>query len=216
MYPKSINYWLRKIRIRGAWLLLIVAVLLARQELYWPGLVLAFSGLMVRLWASGHIDKDGSLANSGPYAYTRNPLYLGSLIMALGFCWALSSYVLFALVAILFSLIYYPTMIEEEKKLFKKFGKEFKLYQKSVPRLFPNRLIPIKRSIKKFSWSQVRQNHEWRAILVFLLLCFTFDLAEDVIHPFIDQKASFPALVKDYAQLAGDRHLDKKSVKGKE
>ncbi len=99
------------------------------------GLVIA-PGLLIRALASGHVRKNEALATSGPYAYTRNPLYLGSLLMGLGFCVAARSWwVGVALVAMLF-VIYLPVIRDEEAFLRRTFP-EFEEYARRVPQMLP-------------------------------------------------------------------------------
>ena len=74
-------------------------------------------GLLVRGLASGHVQKDKQLTTSGPYAYTRNPLYLGSLLMAAGFALAARNWWIVALMLIMFAVIYVPVIAGEERYL---------------------------------------------------------------------------------------------------
>jgi len=100
------------------------------------GVVLIVPGLLIRALASGHVRKNEALATSGPYAYTRNPLYLGSLLMGIGFAVAARSWwVGFVLVAMFFA-IYLPVIRDEEAFLRQKFP-EFEEYALRVPRMFP-------------------------------------------------------------------------------
>jgi protein-S-isoprenylcysteine O-methyltransferase Ste14 len=106
------------------------------------GGAVALVGLLVRAWASGHIRKNDALATSGPYAHTRNPLYLGSFVMGLGFTVAASGRwwqfaVLGALFAALFLGIYVPVMRVEAQHLAAKFGGEFEAYARAVPLFLP-------------------------------------------------------------------------------
>ena len=78
-------------------------------------------GLWLRAWASGHLEKNMRLAESGPYAYVRNPLYLGTLIVAAGFAIASRRWLLAALFAVVFLLIYLPAIQLEEQHLRKLF-----------------------------------------------------------------------------------------------
>ena len=106
------------------------------------GGALALLGLLIRAWASGHIRKNDALATSGPYAYTRNPLYLGSFVMGLGFTVAASGRwwqlaVLGAAFAAPFLAIYVPAMRVEAQTLAGKFGGEFDAYARAVPLFLP-------------------------------------------------------------------------------
>lgn len=106
------------------------------------GGAVALVGLGIRAWASGHIRKNARLAVSGPYAHTRNPLYLGSFILGLGFTVAASSgpalfLLLGGLFAALFLGIYWPVMRVEAATLAEMFGEDYRAYAAAVPLLFP-------------------------------------------------------------------------------
>jgi protein-S-isoprenylcysteine O-methyltransferase Ste14 len=100
------------------------------------GLPLAALGLALRGWAAGHLEKNRRLATSGPYAYTRNPLYLGTLLVAAGLAAASRSPGLAVLFGIVFVLIYLPVIELEEQHLRKLFP-EFADYAEKTPRLCP-------------------------------------------------------------------------------
>ena len=101
------------------------------------GAVISLIGLMIRAWASGHIRKNQTLAISGPYAYSRNPLYVGSFVMGLGFTLASGVWWLAILFAILFLGIYLPVMRNEAKELTAIFGESFAKYAEEVPLFIP-------------------------------------------------------------------------------
>jgi len=100
------------------------------------GLVLVLPGLWLRSYASGYVKKDSELTTTGPYAYTRNPLYLGSMLIAFGFAAAAASWVILALLTVLFAAIYIPTILSEETYLREHFA-GFDAYTREVPRLLP-------------------------------------------------------------------------------
>lgn len=104
---------------------------------------IALLGLGLRAWAAGHIRKNSALATSGPYAYTRNPLYLGSFVLGLGFTIASGRWWLGLLFAALFLGIYLPVMRVEATTLAELFGEDYKVYSRAVPLFFP-RLIPFR------------------------------------------------------------------------
>ena len=103
-------------------------------------LLLVIPGALLRGYASGYVKKNAELATTGPYAYTRNPLYLGSMLMAFGFAAASRSWFIFFLLAVLFTIIYLPTILSEEAFLRQAFP-DFDAYMRAVPRLLP-RLTP--------------------------------------------------------------------------
>lgn len=120
-------------------------------------------GLALRALASGHVQKNEQLTMTGPYAYTRNPLYLGSLILAIGFVIAARSLWIAVILVILFLAIYLPVIRAEEKYLAQRFP-EFDGYAQRVPRLLP-RKIPSADRGGKFSWALYWKHREYNATL---------------------------------------------------
>jgi protein-S-isoprenylcysteine O-methyltransferase Ste14 len=100
------------------------------------GFVIAIAGIVVRAIASGHIQKNAALATTGPYAYTRNPLYLGSIIIALGFIAAARNVWIGLATLAMFTFIYLPVIKAEEKYLRSTFP-DYQSYASHVPRLLP-------------------------------------------------------------------------------
>jgi protein-S-isoprenylcysteine O-methyltransferase Ste14 len=100
------------------------------------GATVAAAGLFLRAMASGHVKKNEQLAITGPYAYCRNPLYLGSIIIAIGF--AIASRDLWVALGIiaLFVVIYAPVIRSEEAFLRQQFA-DYDSYTRRVPRLLP-------------------------------------------------------------------------------
>jgi protein-S-isoprenylcysteine O-methyltransferase Ste14 len=99
-------------------------------------LVLVSPGLWLRAYASGYVKKNAELTVTGPYAYTRNPLYLGSMLIAFGFAAAAANWVILIALTVLFAAIYVPTILSEEEYLRGQFA-GFDGYAARVPRLFP-------------------------------------------------------------------------------
>ena len=130
------------------------------------GAVVSILGLGVRAWASGHIRKNSALATSGPYAFTRNPLYLGSFLLGVGFTIASGFWPLGILFALLFLGIYFPVMRVESATLAELFGKEFEDYARQVPLFFP-RITPYRNgdSANRFDSSLYMRYREYRAAL---------------------------------------------------
>jgi len=132
---------------------------------------IALVGLALRAWSAGHIRKNAELATSGPYAYTRNPLYLGSLLLGVGFTIASGQPWLALPFAALFLGIYFPVMRVEAKQLAELFGEDYKMYADAVPLLLP-RLSPY-RDVKtvgaKFDASLYMRYREYRAALGLLI-----------------------------------------------
>jgi protein-S-isoprenylcysteine O-methyltransferase Ste14 len=99
-------------------------------------LLLVLPGLWLRAYASGYVKKNRELTQTGPYAYTRNPLYLGSILIAAGFAVALLSWPVAAVLTAMFLIIYVPVIASEERFLRSTFS-DFDAYCHRVPRLIP-------------------------------------------------------------------------------
>jgi protein-S-isoprenylcysteine O-methyltransferase Ste14 len=127
------------------------------------GSAVAMVGLAIRALASGHVKKNEVLSVTGPYAYTRNPLYFGSLVLAAGFVAASRSWWVALLVVAMFFAIYVPVIRSEEHFLRGRFP-EFAEYERHVPRLFP-RLRPHQSSSESFSWHLYWKHREYNAAL---------------------------------------------------
>jgi protein-S-isoprenylcysteine O-methyltransferase Ste14 len=155
----------RRIRVPLGFLFAIAYIWLARptrNSMIVGGLVL-LPGLLLRALASGHVHKNEQLATSGPYAYTRNPLYLGSLILALGFAIAARSWWIVLITAVMFCVIYLPVISSEEKFLRQTFP-EFEEYTRHVPRLLP-RFTAFPSGSGQFSSALYWKHREYNAIL---------------------------------------------------
>ena len=135
------------------------------------GAAISVLGLALRAWAAGHIRKNDALAVSGPYAYTRNPLYFGSFLLGLGFTVAASRWQLALLFAVLFFGIYFPVMRVESGTLEALFGDNFRRYAREVP-LFLPRLTAFREqssSIPGFDATLYLRYREYRAGLGLLI-----------------------------------------------
>jgi protein-S-isoprenylcysteine O-methyltransferase Ste14 len=132
--------WVQRLRVPLGFLFAAVFIIFSRPTTITIliGAIVAFCGLMVRAWASGHIRKNAVLGVSGPYAYTRNPLYLGSFLLGIGFTIASGRPILWMLFVGLFLGIYWPVMRLEESHLKKLFGEEYLRYAAQVPLFFPS------------------------------------------------------------------------------
>jgi len=134
------------------------------------GAAIALLGLGVRAWAVGHLDKNQYLAVTGPYAYTRNPLYLGSLLMGSGFAIAGGSLALGIAFVALFVLVYWPVMRREEGHLRRQFGETYDRYADVVPLLLPTRFARERTfpCSEKFGWARYKKNREYEAAAGYL------------------------------------------------
>jgi protein-S-isoprenylcysteine O-methyltransferase Ste14 len=126
------------------------------------GALVALPGLALRAWASGHLKKNEALATTGPYAYTRNPLYLGSFMMGLGFTIAAGRAFLVLIFVIMILGIYLPVMRVESETLSELFGRRYERYANEVP-LFLPRLSPYRRSETDFDRALYLRYREYRA-----------------------------------------------------
>jgi protein-S-isoprenylcysteine O-methyltransferase Ste14 len=129
----------------------------------WIGGVIAIAGTLLRFWAAGHIEKGKSLTQGGPYAFTRNPLYLGSFLMALGVILGGQGYWLLLPFMGFFSAFYFPAMKAEEQELFNGYGQQFVDYSKSVPLFIPG-FRKTGHASSTFLWSRAIRNREHHTV----------------------------------------------------
>jgi protein-S-isoprenylcysteine O-methyltransferase Ste14 len=161
-------------RVRIGYLLAVVVLWLSRpqQRSILFGACVGLLGLAIRAYAAGYLHKQAVLTTTGPYARTRNPLYFGSSILALGAAIAMNSWWSAALLLFYFALVYTLVMRHEEIELRGHHGAEFDTYAKSVPLFFPSLTTPRQPAATSgsFSWAQYQRNHEYQAALGFLFL----------------------------------------------
>lgn len=128
----------RRIRVPTGFVFSVVYLWLAQPR--WAtiaaGGAIALLGIAIRAFASGHVKKNAELTTTGPYAHTRNPLYLGSLILGAGFAVAAWNWMVAAIMAAIFVAIYIPVIRGEEAFLRQTFA-EYDEYARRVPRLLP-------------------------------------------------------------------------------
>jgi protein-S-isoprenylcysteine O-methyltransferase Ste14 len=129
----------------------------------WIGGVIALVGALLRLWAAGHIEKGKVLTQGGPYAFARNPLYLGSFFMAFGIIMAGQGYWLLLPFAAFFALFYLPVMRAEEQELLNGYGERFLEYSRRVPLFVPGFRKTAPNS-STFLWSRVFRNREHHTV----------------------------------------------------
>ena len=156
----------RRIRVPLGFLFALFYLWLARPSpLYMTaGLLLMFPGLALRALASGYVRKDRELTSTGPYAYTRNPLYLGSLLIAAGFAVAARNWWIALATIALFAAVYLPVVWAEEERLRRAFP-GYAAYAAQVPRFIP-RLSPAEHSqAQGFSRELYLQHREYNAAL---------------------------------------------------
>lgn len=128
------------------------------------GIPISVVGLAIRAWAAGHLAKNQRLATGGPYAYARNPLYLGTLLVAAGLAVACRSLGLAILFAAVFLLIYLP-VIELEEQHLRRIFPEYADYARRVRRLLPT--WPKRHETQGFRFAIYMRNQEYQALLGF-------------------------------------------------
>jgi len=123
------------------------------------GLAVALPGELLRLWASGHIDKGREITTSGPYRFVRHPLYLGSAILGVGFIIAAWNAIVGVLVSAYLAFTMAAAIRTEEATLDARFSGAYSDYR-------AGRLSPAQ---QRFSWTRVAKNREYRAVIGFVL-----------------------------------------------
>ena len=129
------------------------------------GAPIALCGVAMRAWASGHLRKNAELAVSGPYAYTRNPLYFGSFILVIGVVICGGSWWLAILLLGFFLAVYLPVMQAEAAHMHELFPQDFAEYEQNVPLLLPRLTAWRKGAARRFDQSLYLKYREYRALL---------------------------------------------------
>ena len=166
-------------------LLLALSLMFHRRDGGWAayevGIGFVVLGEVVRFWSAGYIAKDAVIATGGPYAHVRNPLYFGSLLLAVGYglvsglgVWG----VLFTVA--LFLVFHLAAILYEEKFLTQKFGQPYLDYVRRVPRLLPSPW-PRTTGTGSFTWAQSLKNREQTSALFALIFVLLLSL-RFVIH----------------------------------
>ncbi len=160
----------RRVRVPLGFVVAAIFLVFARPTwltLAWS-LVLVLPGLWLRGYAAGYVKKNAELTRTGPYAYTRNPLYLGSMGIAAGFAVAAGRWWLVVLLVGMFLAIYVPTILSEEAFLRGAFP-SFDEYARKVPRLLPRvtaaRFEDGDGAVGRFSPERYRHHHEYNALM---------------------------------------------------
>jgi protein-S-isoprenylcysteine O-methyltransferase Ste14 len=166
------NFWMRW-RVRIGYPVAIAYLLLAKPSprSIWVGSLLGILGIAIRAWAAGHLRKHEGLATSGPYAFTRNPLYFGSTILAAGFA-VIGNSVWAAILIAAYLLLFYPAVMRrEEAELRTEYGGEFEAYARLVPLFWPRlpARTPHASASAPFSGQFYLSNREYQALIGFVL-----------------------------------------------
>jgi hypothetical protein len=161
-------------RVRLSYPLAILVLWFARptpRSILW-GAPLGLLGLLIRARAAGHLHKQEVLTVTGPYAYTRNPLYFGSAVLTIAASVAAHSGISASILCAYFALFYSIVMRREETELRAHHEAAFEEYARTVPLFFP-RITPARLPFAgagAFSFAQYKRNHEYQAAVGFLLL----------------------------------------------
>jgi len=166
MFPKPYADFVQRLRVPAGFVLLIAFAFLSRPSGFSmeAGLPIALAGLLLRAWAAGHLAKNQQLAVSGPFAYVRNPLYLGTLLTAAGLVVAAREIWLVLLFAVAFVLVYLPAIELEEQHLRTIFP-AYAAYAERIHRFLPFAKWAGVQS--RFSWPLYRRNEEYKALAGF-------------------------------------------------
>jgi protein-S-isoprenylcysteine O-methyltransferase Ste14 len=181
----AIRGWFKfkKIRLLLAWGSIPVLILCSNMNdrtFRW-GIVLLIVGELIRFWALGFVERKGQqLAQSGPYAFVRNPLYVGNFFLGLGIAVIVWNWVILVLFLAGFLGIYTGTIRSEEKHLRGVFGKPYEDYCKNVPSFLP-RLTPYPAPIKEsFLWSRIIKHHEYITVAGIFLMIMLIHLYDEL------------------------------------
>ena len=177
----------RRVRVPLGFVVAAVFLVFARPNwhtLAWS-LLLVLPGLWLRGYAAGYVKKNAELTRTGPYAHTRNPLYLGSMGIAAGFAVAAGRWWLVVLLVGMFLAIYVPTILSEEAFLRGAFP-SFEEYARKVPRLLPRltaaRFGDTEGAVGRFSAERYRHHREYNASMGAVAIYAALTLRMIVLH----------------------------------
>lgn len=170
---------IQRIRVPVGFAYTVLYLWAVQPKPVWYGLavLLAAGGLVLRIWASGYLQKFESLTILGPYYWSQNPLYLGSFLMGLGFTVAGGQPWLIAIFLSVFFAIYFPVIEQEEGELSEAYPGQYDVYRQCTSRFFPGLpkkkdrvLRPLNSGEGEFSWKRVVKNREHRGVVGFLVV----------------------------------------------
>jgi protein-S-isoprenylcysteine O-methyltransferase Ste14 len=166
MISSGLRETLNRLRVKAGSFLAIAVLVLARPSLssVLYGALAAVFGLIIRAWASGHLQKEKTLAVSGPYRYSRNPLYLGNFVLGAGIVITARSWWVLTLFAAYFGVFYPLMIIRERDRMRQLFPGEYEEYGRQVPLFLPSLLRRHRAAPARFSWRFYMQNKEYRAL----------------------------------------------------
>ena len=156
-----VQAWATRLRFVLAVPAAAAIVIFADRGPMWPGVLVALAGEFVQIWASAHLHKNVRIATSGPYAWVRNPMYVGRFLVGMGFVVLTWRWFLIAPYVVGFWAYAHARVLGEEARLQERFGDEYAKYRRTVRRWLP---LPPRRPLSKarWSWAAVRRNHQLR------------------------------------------------------
>ncbi len=150
------------------------------------GIGYIIAGMLILLWSNGYAIKNDKLTTSGPYAFVRNPLYLGTFLIALGFVIVLKTSFMGATLMIALGIMYYRTVKDEQGMLTAKFGDAYRDYCQKVPAMIPC-LIPYTQGEKwPFSLQRLIISKEHKVVFWLTVILIAFHLKTRL---FVEAKA---------------------------
>jgi protein-S-isoprenylcysteine O-methyltransferase Ste14 len=166
-------------RFQLAWIFAILLIMSAKQYPSVIGILICFIGASLRFSSSGYLRKEAKLAVGGPYSQTRNPLYLGTFVMAVGATIGVGAYLLAVAIGIVFFFNYHYVIKHEEEKLPSYFGDNYLKYCELVPRFWPRLTSPPREELLKinsdpeiytFDFALAKRNKAFEAYITFVAL----------------------------------------------
>ena len=166
-FPKRYAEIAARWRVKVGFVVVVLFLWLARPTWisFAAGAAIGLCGMALRGWAAGHLAKNERLATSGPFAYVRNPLYLGSLIVGLGFALCGAHAGIAVLLLAYFFLFFLPVVEEEEAHLRNLFA-DYADYAAKVPRVLPRWAVGV-HSRERFRFALYNKNREYQALAGF-------------------------------------------------
>ena len=162
--------------------LLLVSLADPRPATFAIGCVCVALAWILRLWAFGHLAKNELMVTTGPYAHMRNPAYFGSFLALIGVALAagnwessrgLAVWAFAALLCVAFFVFYLPRKMQREyPRLERLFGDQVARHAANVPDFWPQLKPWRSGDSRRFSWAQVRENHEisWGVVLTLVMV----------------------------------------------
>jgi len=162
---------LRKVRRIPVFIGAILLIIFAKPE--WTGIVVGMTliiiGEAIRIWAAGHLQKNEVLTMTGPYAYVKNPLYIGTILLTVGFCIFADNIYLLAVAMFAFCFHYIPYKMKVEGNRLKRiFGDQYEAYDEKVPEYLPRR-TPYSNEKASWEFKNLVENSEEGILLIVLI-----------------------------------------------